>query len=61
MGFLDSLKTTIEKQAVQNERKARYEYGNKLYSAYEKTSDPAKKSAIAKEYKANGERLRELR
>lgn len=36
-------------------------YGQKLQSAYEKTDDPAKKSAIAKEWKENGARLRDLK
>ena len=61
MGFLDSLASSLEKQAVLNERNARYTYGSKLASAYEKTNDPSKKSAIAKELRANSERLRELK
>ena len=61
MGFFDSLASSLEKQAIQNERKARITYGNKLSSAYHNTNDSAKKSAIAKEFKANSERLRELK
>lgn len=61
MGFFNSLASSLEKQAKQNERKARITYGQKLQSAYEKTDDPAKKSAIAKEWKENGARLRDLK
>lgn len=61
MGFFDSLASSLEKQAVRNERNARITYANKLISAYDKTEDSAKKSAIAKELKANRERLSELK
>lgn len=60
MGFFDSLASSFEKQARQNERNARITYGSKLQSAYEKTDDPAKKSAIAKEWKENRARLHDL-
>lgn len=61
MGFFDSLVGSMEKQAKQNERKARAEYGRKLYSAYSNTDDPVKKSELAKKYKENGDALRNLK
>ena len=61
MGFFDSFVSSMERQAKQNERKVRSEYGRKLYSAYNNTDDPAKKSEIAKKYRENGEALRNLK
>jgi len=60
MGFFDSLGASLERQAKQNERKARIAYGNQLYSAYSNTDDSAKKSELLKKYRENGEALRDL-
>lgn len=61
MGLFDSVVQSVQKQARQNEIKARLTYSNKLSSAYHNTDDQAKKSAIAREMKANSEAIRNLK
>lgn len=61
MGLFDSLANSFEKQARQQESRARISYSRELSSAYDKTDDPAKKNAIAKAYKENSEALRNLK
>lgn len=58
MGFFDSIGASLERQAKQNERKARIEYGRQLKSAYDNTDDPAKKSELLRKWSENGEALR---
>ena len=57
MGIFDSIVRSVEKQAIQNERKARISYDRQLTSAYHSTDDTAKKSAIAKEIRSNREAM----
>lgn len=60
MGFFDSLGTSLERQAKQNERKARISYGNQLRSAYDSTDDSGKKSELQRKWRENGEALHNL-
>lgn len=61
MGLFDSVVQSVQKQARQNEIKARISYSNKLSSAYNNTDDQSKKSAIAREMRANSEAIRNLK
>ena len=58
MGLFDSVVRSVERQAIHNQTKARISYDRKLTSAYDSTDDASRKSAIAKEIRANRDAIK---